>query len=146
ISVSEITVKAVAALVPKVTALAPVNLLPVMYTTVPPAVLPEVGLIAVTEGAVAAEYVYWSAAPVADVPLGVVTVISTTPAARGGAVARMVVAETTVKLVAAVVPKDTPLAPLKFVPVIVTTVPPPVVPEVGVIAVTVGAAAAVYVN
>jgi hypothetical protein len=33
------------------------------------------------------------------------------------------------------------VAPVKLVPVTVTTVPPPVVPDVGVTAVTVGAAA-----
>jgi hypothetical protein len=44
--------------------------------------------------------------------------------------------------VAAVVPKFTPLAPMNPVPVIVTVVPPAVVPLEGATAVTVGA----YVN
>jgi hypothetical protein len=46
---------------------------------------PELGVMPVTEGAVAALYVKWSLDPVADVPLGVVTVRSTVPAAWGGA-------------------------------------------------------------
>ena len=43
------------------------------------------------------------------------------------------VSETTVKLVAATVPKRTAVAPVKPEPVTVTTVPPSVVPEVGLI-------------
>ena len=43
------------------------------------------------------------------------------------------------KLVAAVPPMVTPVTPVKPVPVIVTLVPPAVVPLVGEIAVTVGA-------
>ena len=47
--------------------------------------------------------------------------------------------ETTVKLVAATVPKSTLVAPVKPVPVMVTVVPPPVGPDVGEMLVTVGA-------
>jgi hypothetical protein len=83
-----------------------------------------------------------SAADVAEVPLGVVTVISTVPAAWAGAVAVMAASDCTVKLVAAVVPNDTPEAPVKLLPVIVTAVPPAALPEFGVIAVTAGAGAA----
>jgi hypothetical protein len=54
IDVSELTVKLVAAAVPNVTALAPVKPLLVSVTVVPPAVLPLLGLIAVTAGAEAA--------------------------------------------------------------------------------------------
>jgi hypothetical protein len=50
---SELTVKPAAPVVPKQTALAPVKPVPVMVTTVPPAVLPEVGLIVLTTGAAA---------------------------------------------------------------------------------------------
>ena len=50
------------------------------------------------------------------------------------------VAELTVKPVAAVAPKVTAVVPLKLVPVMVTLVPPPVGPLVGLKAVTVGAA------
>jgi hypothetical protein len=87
--------------------------------------------------------VNWSAVEVGEVPAVVVTMMSTIPAAFGGAVALIEMAEVTVKAVAGTVPNETPLAPVKFVPVIVTTVPPAVLPEVGVIAVTVGADATV---
>ena len=58
------------------------------------------------------------------------TVTSTVPRA-GGAVAVMLVALLTVKLVAAVVPNLTALAPVKPVPVTVTEVPPVLGPELG---------------
>ncbi len=51
IEVSELTVKLVAALAPKSTAVAPVNPVPVMVTDVPPAAGPVFGLTAVTVGA-----------------------------------------------------------------------------------------------
>jgi hypothetical protein len=69
-------------------------------------------------------------APEAEVPLGVVTVTATMPAASGGDVAVMDVSEFTVKLAAATAPKYTLPAPVKALPVIVTEVPPAVVPEV----------------
>ena len=72
------------------------------------------------------------------VPPGVVTVRSTAPADPAGAVAVICVAETTVKLLAAVPPNLTSVAPLRFGPLIVTTVPPPVGPEDGLIEVTEG--------
>jgi len=50
------------------------------------------------------------------------------------------VAEFTVKLVAAVAPNVTAVAPAKPVPVMVTEVPPGAGPDVGEIEVTVGAA------
>jgi hypothetical protein len=52
----------------------------------------------------------------------------------------MLVALTTFTLVAAVPPIVTPVAPVKLVPVIVTLVPPAVLPEVGEMDVTVGGA------
>ena len=52
-------------------------------------------------------------------PAGVVTVTSTVPVPAGLS-AVIVVALTTVKLVAGVVPKSTAVAPVKPVPVIVT--------------------------
>ena len=67
----------------------------------------------------------------------------TTPAGCAGATAVIFVFETTVKLAAATLPKVTPVAPVKLVPVMVTEVPPAVLPEVGLSAVTVGTAAAV---
>ncbi len=87
----------------------------------------------------------WSAAEVALVPTGLVTVTSTVPAARGGETAVTSVELTTVKLVAAVVRKATEVAPVKLVPVIVTTVPPVMGPAVGEMDVTVGAATVVVV-
>ena len=72
-------------------------------------------------------------------PPGVVTAISTAPAVSEGEVAVMVVELTTVKPLAATVPKVTAVAPVKFVPVMVIPVPPAVLPVFGVTAVTVGA-------
>ena len=67
-----------------------------------------------------------------------VTVMSTVPALPAGDVAVICVALTTVKLLAAVTPNLTVVAPVKLVPVMVTSVPPLVGPLVGVIPVTVG--------
>ncbi len=82
----------------------------------------------------------WSALDVVEVPPGVVTVTSTMPALPAGEVAVICVAPFTVKLVAAVPPKDTAVAPLSAVPVIVTLVPPAAGPEGGLTPVTAGAA------
>ena len=60
-----------------------------------------------------------------------------------GLSAVIVVALTTVTLVAAVGPKSTAVAPVKPVPLIVTNVPPDAGPLVGLIPVTVGATGAV---
>ena len=60
--------------------------------------------------------------------------------APAGEVAVIWVAELTVKVVAAVAPKTTAVAPVKLVPVMVTDVPPARGPAVGAIDVTVGAA------
>ena len=84
---------------------------------------------------------YRSAALVALVPPGVVTVTSTVPAKPAMAVAVTLVALLTLKLVALVDPNLTAVAPVKLVPVIVTMVPPAVGPAVGATCVTVGAGA-----
>ena len=77
------------------------------------------------------------------VPLGAVTVISTVPAAPAGAVAVIWVALLTRKRSPTLVPNFyRAVAPVRLVPVMATAVPPAVVPPVGVIALTVGAAAA----
>ena len=68
-----------------------------------------------------------------------VTATSTKPAECAGAVAVIEVALTTVKLVAATPPNVTDVAPVKFVPVMVMDVPPPVGPLDGDTDVTVGA-------
>jgi hypothetical protein len=74
---------------------------------------------------------------VALVPLGVVTVTSTVPD-PAGAVAVIWASLLTVKVVAAVEPNVTPVAPVKLAPVIVTDVPPEAGPEDGLTLVTVG--------
>jgi hypothetical protein len=81
-----------------------------------------------------------SATLVALVPMGVVTVTSTTPAVPAGAVAVMLVPLTTAKEPAAVPPKLTAEAPVNPVPEIVTEVPAVRGPETGLTAVTVGTA------
>src|SRR4051794_27274741 len=93
-----------------------------MLTGRPPEALSEVALSEVMVGA--ARYVNLSAAPVSDVPPGPVTVTSTMPAVWDGATALMVPSELTVKLLAAVPPKDTAEAPHRSVPVSTTVVPP----------------------
>ena len=60
------------------------------------------------------------------------------PADSAGLVAVMEVDELTVNVVVGEVPKSTAVAPVKLVPVIVTEVPPAVVPELGLTPVTVG--------
>ncbi len=84
----------------------------------------------------------WSAAPVDDVPLYVVTVTSTVPAECAGDVAIAAVLPYTATIVAPLVPNETAVVPAKLVPKMVTTVPPEIEPLVGVMLVTVGAAAA----
>ena len=79
----------------------------------------------------------WSAALVPLVPPGVVTVTSTVPD-PGGDVAVICEELTTVTFVAPFAPKSTAVAPVRFVPVIVTLVPPEAGPEEGLIAVIVG--------
>ena len=81
----------------------------------------------------------WSAALVALVPLDVVTVTSVVPVPAGD-VAVMEVALLTVNDVALVAPNFTAVAPVKFVPVMVTDVPPAVGPLAGLSPVTVGGA------
>lgn len=133
--------------VPKLTAVAPVNPVPLTVTIVPPATTPLVGEIPVMVGVVTVVYVNWSAVDVALVATGVVTVTSTTPAAWAGERAVIWVSEFTVKDVPAVLPKLTAVAPVNPAPVIVTVVPPAKSPVVGEIPVTVGGiGAAVYVN
>ena len=75
-------------------------------------------------------------------PPGVVTETLTAPADPTGVVAVIEVAELIVKVAAAEVPNLTALAEARFFPVMVTEVPPAVVPEVGLIEAIVGAAGA----
>jgi len=121
--------KEAAAVPPKVTALAPVKLVPVMVTTTP--VAPLIGVNEVIVGA----GMKVKALLLVAVPPGVVTVI--VPVAPMPTVAVSEVALTTEKDAAAVPPKATAVVPVKFVPVMVMTAP--VAPLVGVKEVMVGA-------
>jgi hypothetical protein len=93
--------------------------------------------------AVAAK-LYLSPGTAVDMPSGVVTKTSTCPGVTlAGEVAVISVLLTTEKLFAAVPPKVTPVAPVKFVPVMVIVVPVESGPYVGEMLVTVGAPAVV---
>jgi hypothetical protein len=126
----------VAAIPSNVTAVAPVKLLPVMVTVVPPSVGPTLGEIAVTTGAGGTKLN--RELPTA-VPPGVVTRTSTAPAACGGVTAVIEVRLVTVKLAAAVPPNVTAITPVKFLPAMMTLVPPAVGPLFGETEATVGA-------
>jgi hypothetical protein len=126
--VAELTVKEVAAVPPKLTAVAPVKLVPVTVTEV--AVPPLVGVKEVMVGA----GIKVKPASVA-VPPGVVTFKS--PEEPVPTIAVILVAELTVKEVAATPPKLTAVVPVKLVPVTVTDVAVP--PVVGVKEMIVGA-------
>ena len=79
----------------------------------------------------------WSAADVAEAPPEPSTITLTVPA-PAGLVAVISVAETTSTLVARVVPNSTIEPSLKFVPVMITVVPPAAGPKSGLTPVTVG--------
>ena len=141
IDVAELTTTLVAALPPKVTLEPTVKKVPVIVTDVPPPDGPLLGLTEVTVGGADARNVNWSPALVEEVPAPFVTVTSTVPAATAGETAEIEVGEFTTTPAAAVPPKFT-VAPLtKLVPVMVTWVPPPVGPEFGLTAETVGVTA-----
>jgi hypothetical protein len=115
--VAEFTVNGVAATPPKLTAVAPVKFVPVIVTTVPAG--PLAGVKLATTGSVEETVKFVALSPN---PAGVVT--RTLPVtAPAGTVAVICVAEFTVMVIAAAPPKLTPVAPVKFVPVIVTTAP-----------------------
>jgi hypothetical protein len=110
--------------------------LPVIVTLVPPAVDPLAGEIFVTDGFGGATYLNLSAATFADVPPAVVTVTSTVPVPFGDFT--VVVVPEWPRIVAAAEPKCTDLGLAKFLPVMVTLVPPAVDPLAGEILVTTG--------
>jgi len=115
----------------KVTLVAPVKFVPVIVTDVPTG--PPVGVNEVIVGAAVVLTVkLWE---LQSCPLGVVTQIFPV-FAPVGTVAVIWVDEPTVKVVADVPPNVKAVAPVKFVPVIVTLVP--IGPEVGVNDVIVG--------
>ena len=74
------------------------------------------------------------------VPPAVVTVMSTVPAVVAGDVAVIELALMTVNDAAAIPPNFTLVAPVKFVPLMVTLVPPALEPVFGLMLVTVGCA------
>jgi hypothetical protein len=106
------TLKELAAVPPKLTAVAPVKFVPVIVTVCP--VPAEVGLKDVIVGG--GRYVKPARVPVPDA-----VVTDTEPDAPAPTVALMLVALTTVNDLAAVPPKLTAVAPVKFVPVMLTT-------------------------
>ncbi len=122
------TMKSSAGTDPKLTPVAPVKWLPLMVVTTPPAVVPLVMLSPLTDGAVALVTVKWSPLETAEVPVSVSTVTSTVPLASGGATAVIRLSLLTKKSSAGTVPKKTPSAPVKPLPLMATTVPPAVVP------------------
>lgn len=127
----------VAEALPNVTVAPETKFVPVIVTAVPPAVEPALGDTPVTVGA-GAVYVY-APARLPLCPLGFVTVIVTAPSAFAGVVAVMVVLFVKETLVAEALPNVTVAPETKFVPVIVTAVPPAVEPVLGDTPVTVGA-------
>ena len=137
IDVALTTVTFVAEALPNVTVAPVTKFVPVIVTAVPPAVVPVFGDTLVTVGV--ATYVY----PFVRLPLCplTVTVTVTAPAVPAGVVAVIDVALTTVTFVAAVEPNFTVAPVAKFVPVIVTLVPPATGPFAGDTPVTVGVTA-----
>jgi hypothetical protein len=131
----------VAAAAPNVTVAPAAKFVPVIVTAVPPAVDPVFGLTLFTVGG--ARYVN-AFARLPFSPLGLVTDTAAAPALPAGVVAVIVVLLITTTLVAAAAPNVTVVPVAKFVPVIVTAVPPAVVPLFGLKLVTVGGAT--YVN
>src|SRR5690606_4882314 len=129
------TVKLVAGVPPKVSAVAPVRSVPMMVTEVPPAVLPVFG---VTEGSGGGGTSKAKPSARVSLPPGVVTSTSTKPAAWAGVVAVIWVGLSTVKLVAGVSPMVSAVAPVRSVPMMVTEVPPAVLPVFGVTEVSPG--------
>ena len=109
---------------------------PVIVTLVPPAPGPDDGLTPLTAGG--GTNVNLSAELVALVPPGVVTLTSCAPAVPAGETAMICVGEIGVTTAALDPPNLTALGLARFVPVIVTTVPPSVGPDVGLTPVTVG--------
>jgi len=128
--VIDVALKAVTlpAVAPKLTTGVPgVKLEPPMVTTVPPAVGPVFGLTDETAGG-GVTNMNWSAPLVADVPAGVVTVMSTVPGAPLGDTALIWPAPLRLKLAALAVPNLTAVTPLKLAPLMTTEVPPAAVP------------------
>ena len=139
ICVGPTTEKLAAEVAPNLTALAPVKSVPVIVTLVAPAAGPDDGLTRVTVGG--GTNVNRSAGLVALVPPGVVTSTSCAPALPAGDTATICVGEIGVTTAALDPPNFTALGLARFVPLIVTTVPPSVGPDAGLMPLTAGGAA-----
>ena len=125
----------VAAVPPNVTVAPVAKFVPVIVTAVPPAAGPLFGDTLLTVGTTT------KVNPPARLPLcppGLVTVTVAAPALPTGVVAVMLVLLTTTTFVAAVPPNVTAAPAAKFVPVIVTAVPPAIGPLFGDTLLTVG--------
>jgi hypothetical protein len=126
----------VAAVLPNFTVAPVAKFVPVIVTAVPPAATPLLGLTLLTVGSTT--YVK----PLTKLPLCeptlLVTVTVDAPALPAGVVAVMVVLFTTTTFVAAPVPNFTVAPDAKFVPVMVTAVPPEVEPLFGLTLLTAG--------
>ncbi len=147
IELSELTRTLVAGVEPNLTVTPPENPVPSMLTWVPPPVGPPAGLANVRTAVTVGADRYWKTSPalVGEVPTELVTVTSTLPL-PGGAVATITVpplSEAAAYEVAGVDPNMTALAPPRWVPAMVTAVPPEATPNCGLIEATVGAAVAV---
>jgi hypothetical protein len=127
----------VAAVLPNVTVAPVAKFVPVIVTAVPPPVDPLFGLTLLTVGGTT--YVK-APARLPLSPLLLVTVAVTPPPVPAGVVAVIVAPFTTVTFVAAVLPNVTVAPAAKFVPVIVTAVPPAGSPLFGLTLLTVGGA------
>ena len=137
IDVASTTTTFVASRAPNVTVAPLWKPLPVIVTRVPPEVGPVAGEMFVIVGA-GSVYVN-DCVSVAVVASEFVTVTSALPAAWAGAVAVIDVALATVTFVAETPPNFTVALLRKFAPLIVTTVPPAVLPDTGVMPLIVGA-------
>ena len=126
----ELTVNMVVWVSPKLTYWVPLNPLPVIVTLVAPIAGPVFGETDFTTG----EYVKSSSVEIVgdEVPAAFLTATITVPVPAGVEVV-ILVSLTTVNLEAAVEPKNTAVAPVNPLPVIVTCVPPPEFPLDGVI-------------
>ncbi len=127
--VEDTILKDAAAVPPKLTAVAPEKLVPVIVTVAPD--VAEVGVNELIVGAVGI-----NVKPLA-VPVPPAFVTETFPLAPAPTTAVMLVGDTTVKDAAAVPPKLTPVIPVKPLPLMVTVVPPAA--EVGLYPKTAGA-------
>ena len=140
IMVALTTVNDVASTPPMVTEVAPIKSLPLRVTSAPPFVLPVNGEIPLIEGGV-------TKVKESNVLLGPPPVLTITPEAPDllrGVLQVSVVSLTTVILVEAALPNRTDVAPVRFVPVIVTIFPPRVLPAGGEISLITGGV--IYMN